>query len=217
MAAALHHRGPDDEGIVTRDNVGLVATRLAIVDPGPAGHQPMEDARGSLLLAYNGEAFNHLELRGALPHRSFRGGSDTETILIALDEWGEDAVPRLNGLFAFAALDAKARRLLLVRDRFGVKPLYVCAHGGAVWFASEINALFAAGIPRRPRADRVARALTVGWAQGPETLIDGIEGRPAGSVLEVGLDNLARREVRWFEAPALVSAGRQAELEERPR
>ena len=92
LAAAMGHRGPDDKGIVVRNNVGLVATRLAIVDPSPRGHQPMVSSDGRWALAYNGEVFNHLELRSELRQARFRGGTDTETLLAALDEWGEDAL-----------------------------------------------------------------------------------------------------------------------------
>jgi asparagine synthase (glutamine-hydrolysing) len=119
MAAALGHRGPDDRGIDIVGNVGLVHTRLSIVDPSQAGHQPMVDESGDWWLTYNGEVFNHLDLRNELSG-AWRSGTDTETLLRALAAWGADAVPRCNGLFAFAALDARRGRLLLARDRFGV-------------------------------------------------------------------------------------------------
>src|SRR5215213_630388 len=103
MAAALGHRGPDDSGVAIRDNVGLVHTRLAIVDPTPAGHQPMQGPRG-WSLTYNGEVFNHAELRAGLENgSSWRSGTDTETLLALLERDGDAAIERLNGLFAFAA------------------------------------------------------------------------------------------------------------------
>src|SRR5919109_466173 len=120
MATAIAHRGPDDLGIEVVGQVGLVNTRLAIVDPSPVGHQPMSDDQGRWWLTYNGEVFNHLELRAQLGPRAWRGGSDTETVLAALEAWGDDALPRFNGLFAFAALDAARGRVVLARDRFGV-------------------------------------------------------------------------------------------------
>ena len=122
MSAALRHRGPDDDGVAVVGGVGLVHRRLAIVDPSPAGHCPMEHPDGRWWLTYNGEVFNHLELRRSLPAVRWRGGSDTETLLHALAAWDVAAVERCNGLFAYAALDRERRRLLLVRDRFGVKP-----------------------------------------------------------------------------------------------
>src|SRR5437773_2210838 len=115
MADALVHRGPDDRGVEVVGPVGLVATRLSIVDVSPAGHQPMTSADRAWWIAYNGEVFNHLELRARLGPREWRGGSDTETVLAALEAWGEDALPRGNGLFAWAALDRTRGRVLLAR------------------------------------------------------------------------------------------------------
>ena len=199
MAAALAHRGPDDEGIAVEGQVGLVQRRLAIVDPSPAGHAPMADAGGGWLLTYNGEVFNHLELRGELPDVRWRGGSDTETLVEALARWGEDAIPRCNGLFAYAALDRERRRLLLVRDRFGVKPLYVARHAGALWFASEIKALLAAGVPRGVRSDVLAHAVERGWANGPRTPLAAIDRVMPGTAVTVDLDTLDAGERTWYE------------------
>src|SRR5436190_22573299 len=113
MADALGHRGPDDRGVEVVGQVGLVATRLAIVDVSPAGHQPMASGDGAWWLAYNGEVFNHLELRAELGAREWRGGSDTETVLAALEAWGEKAPPRFNGRFGFAAPARPRRRVSL--------------------------------------------------------------------------------------------------------
>src|SRR3954468_22204836 len=216
MAGSLRHRGPDDGGVEVVGNVGLAHRRLSIVDPGPAGHQPMEDS--GWWLTYNGEVFNHLELRGALPARAWRGGSDTETLLHALATWGEDAISRCNGLFAFAALDPRARRLLLVRDRWGVKPLYWARHGGSLWFASEIRALRAAGVPVAPDRDRLREALFRGWLNGRDTWVAGVHRVAPGTLLSVDLDTLAVTERTWYEPAGLVEAageplGRAAALE----
>lgn len=206
MAAALRHRGPDDSGVEVVGSVGLAGTRLAIVDPSPAGHMPMAHPGGGWWIAYNGEVFNHLELRGELPDVSWRGGSDTETVLHALAEWGEAAVPRCNGLFAYAALDLRARRLLLVRDRFGVKPLYWARHGGVLWFASEICALLEAGLPREAEPDVLAHAVETGWANGRRTPVRGIERVLPGTCVAVDLDTLAASERRWYEPVEAVEA-----------
>ena len=199
MAAALAHRGPDDEGIVVEGNVGLVHRRLAIVDPSPAGHAPMADAAGRWLLTYNGEVFNHAELREELPGVEWRGGSDTETLVEALARWGEEAVARCNGLFAYAALDRERRRLLLMRDRFGVKPLYVARYDGGLWFASEIRALLDAGVPRDVRRDVLAHAVERGWANGPRTPLEAVERVMPGTALEVDLETLATRDWSWYD------------------
>jgi asparagine synthase (glutamine-hydrolysing) len=217
MARALAHRGPDDHGVEVAGQVGLVHTRLSIVDPSPAGHQPMELDDGRWWLTYNGEVFNHLELRDELGPREWRGGSDTETLLHALDAWADDAVARCNGLFAFAALDSARRRLLLARDRFGVKPLYLARHDGSLWFASEIGALLAAGVAGAARPDVLAHAVGYGWAEGPQTPFAGIDRLAPGTLLEIDLETLAESERRWYDPAAAVDPERMAALSEAGR
>jgi asparagine synthase (glutamine-hydrolysing) len=217
MAAALVHRGPDDNGIEIVESVGLVHTRLAIVDPSPAGHQPMAHPDGDWWLTYNGEVFNHAELRRALPVGTYRGGSDTETLLRALAEWGEAAIARCNGLFAYAAVDLEGRRVLLVRDRFGVKPLYLARLDGALWFASEIGALLAAGVPRRPRRDLLQHAVMHSWANGPATPIEGVTRVLPGTFVSVDLDTLETVERRWYDPAEAVDRERAAALARLPR
>jgi asparagine synthase (glutamine-hydrolysing) len=212
MAAALAHRGPDDLGIEVQGSVGLVHRRLAIVDPSPAGHGPMADASGRWWLTYNGEVFNHLDLRRDLSQVDWRGGSDTETVVEALARWGEAAVERCNGLFALAALDRERGRLLLVRDRFGVKPLYVARHDGGILFASEIRTLLAAGIPRRARPDVLEHAAAVGWANGRRTPVEGIDRVMPGTLVEIDLESLATAERRWYDPLAAVDSERMAAL-----
>jgi asparagine synthase (glutamine-hydrolysing) len=217
MAAALRHRGPDDEGIEVVGSVGLVHRRLSIVDPSPAGHAPMRHPGGGWWLTYNGEVFNHLDLRAELPGVAWRGGSDTETLLHALAAWGERAIARCNGLYAYAALDLERRRLLLVRDRFGVKPLYLARHGGGLWFASEIGALLAAGIPREPRPQTLAHSVVHGWANGRLAPIEGVERVLPGTAVSVDLDTLAASERRWYDPAEHVDPELAAELARRPR
>ncbi|MDX6671370.1 MAG: hypothetical protein QOI91_1733 [Solirubrobacteraceae bacterium] len=217
MADALAHRGPDDAGIEVVGQVGLVHRRLSIVDPSPAGHQPMALDGGRWWLTYNGEVFNHLELRGELGDRGWRSGSDTETLLHALDAWGDNAVARCNGLYAFAALDRERERLLLVRDRFGVKPLYVARHAGALWFASEIGALLAAGVPRAARPEVVAHAVAYGWAGGAPTPLEGIDQVAPGTLVDIDLATLEARERRWYDPAGAVDPERAAALADRPR
>jgi len=217
MGATLAHRGPDDQGIEVEGNVGLVNRRLAIVDPTPAGHQPMRHREGRWLLTYNGEVFNHLELRQELEPVPWRGHADTETVLEALSRWGESALPRFNGLFGLAALDRDGGRLLLARDRWGVKPLYWARHAGTLWFASEMRALFAAGLPRSARPDVVAHAVVHGWANGPATPFEGIERVSPGTALGVDVETLGATEERWFDPAALVDHERLAALAREPR
>ncbi|AWI60248.1 asparagine synthase (glutamine-hydrolyzing) [Sinorhizobium fredii] len=142
MTAAIAHRGPDEQGIFTAPEAGLGHVRLSIVGLGD-GQQPMSDASGELTIAFNGEIFNYVELREELraKGRRFRTSSDTEVILHLYDEMGEDCVSLLNGDFAFAIWDARRRRIILARDRMGVRPLFYTAQGGTFYFASEVKAL----------------------------------------------------------------------------
>ncbi len=158
MVARVRHRGPDGEGIHLGCGVGLGNTRLAIVEPGPAGSQPMQTPDGRYCLVYNGELYNHRELRPALEAAGvrFRGRSDSETLLWLLAWHGEKILPKLNGIFAFAFWDARERTLLVARDQLGVKPLYYATgREGRLLVASEIKALFATGevSPRVSRED----------------------------------------------------------------
>lgn len=139
----LAHRGPDDRGVVEFPGALLGHRRLSIVDLSPTGHQPMVEAESGAAIVFNGEIYNHLELRAELEklgHR-FRGTSDTEVLLHALLHWGDAALGRLNGMWAFAFWDPCKRRLLLSRDRFGVKPLYYRIGREGLAFASEPKAL----------------------------------------------------------------------------
>jgi asparagine synthase (glutamine-hydrolysing) len=212
MIQALAHRGPDETGVMVCDAVGLAHARLAIVDPSSAGHQPMTHPSGRWVLAFNGEIFNHLELRALLPPADYFGHSDTETLLYAIAEWGEGAISRCNGMFAFAALDRAERRLLLVRDRFGKKPLYIARHNGALWFASELKSLLAAGIPRRARRELLAHAAGNGWLHGADTPIDGVSRLAPGTVASVKLDTLETTERRWYDPANAVDPQLATEL-----
>src|SRR3989344_4267606 len=145
MATCLLHRGPDDQGVfVSQEHgVGLGHTRLAIIDLSSLGHQPMANKTKTLWITFNGEIYNFQEIRSELQKRcrKFRSNSDTEVILEAYEEWGIEAVSRFRGMFAFALWDASSHKLILCRDRAGVKPLYYYQKDGLVLFASELKAL----------------------------------------------------------------------------
>ena len=185
MTAALRHRGPDADGVAIRGRAGLAHTRLSIIDM-RGGAQPMKSADGCLLLSYNGEVFNYVELRSeleALGHR-FRTQSDTEVVLRAYGAWGEDAFRRFNGQFAIAIWDALHERLVLVRDRVGVRPLYTCRHAGRVYFASEIKAIFAADptIPRALDPAGLDDTFTFWTVVAPGTAFHGVDEVEPGHV-----------------------------------
>ncbi|HEY0190979.1 MAG TPA: asparagine synthase (glutamine-hydrolyzing), partial [Kofleriaceae bacterium] len=184
MAAALHHRGPDAQGLYRDRQCGLAHARLSIIDLA-AGHQPMFDADERYVISYNGEVFNYVELRAeliALGH-TFRTQCDTEVVLVAWRAWGLPCLARFNGQFAFAIWDRVERTLVVARDRLGVRPLYLAEHAGRVWFASEVKAIFA-GAPAMPRAlDRtgIGETFTFWTPLAPRTVFAGIEELPPGT------------------------------------
>ena len=187
MCDAIVHRGPDDSGewIDAESGVALGFRRLAIIDLSAAGHQPMFSASGRYVATLNGEIYNFEALRAELPAIAYRGHSDTEVMLAAFDAWGvEEAVKRFNGMFAIAVWDREARRLYLVRDRMGVKPLYYGFAGSAFVYASELKAI------RRhpafdPRIDRGAVSLYLRflYIPAPFSIYEGIAKVMPGTIV----------------------------------
>ncbi len=147
MNDALAHRGPDDSGLWHGGHLALAMRRLSILDL-PGGHQPMTNEDGSITVVFNGEIYNFAELRKDLAARGhvFRSQGDTEVIVHAYEEFGVNAPQHFNGMFAFALFDAKQNRLLLARDRLGIKPLFYCVRNGTLAFASELRALLKSGL-----------------------------------------------------------------------
>lgn len=175
MTAALHHRGPDAQRAVVLEGVALGHTRLSIVDL-VSGHQPMHAPGRGLTVVFNGEIFNHVELRAQLPGWKFRTHSDTEVILAAFDAWGIDCVKRFVGQFAFALWDARSRQLWLARDRVGIRPLFL-AHtkGGGLAFASEAKALFAGGhLEAKLDVQAIAQTLHLWAPVSPRSMFEGV-------------------------------------------
>lgn len=185
MAAALHHRGPDDSGVECGPAAGLAHTRLSIIDPA-GGAQPMRLPERDLSLVFNGEIYNYVELREELSRAGhvFRTRSDTEVVLRALAEWGDDALPRFNGQWAIALWDGARRRLLLSRDRVGIHPLYYAESRDRVIFASEVKAIFAADPSLRDGIDPIGldQTLTFWAAIAPRTVFRGVSELPPGRV-----------------------------------
>src|SRR5688572_15214783 len=186
MGECLRHRGPDDDGVWTDSDAGvaLAFRRLAIIDLSPRGHQPMLSHDGRLVVAFNGEIYNFLELRAELEAAgvSFRGRSDTEVLLAAVDRWGlADSVRRLVGMFAFGLWDRERRELHLARDRFGEKPLYFGRAGDTVLFGSELRALRAhPDCPSDIDRDALTQLLRYGYILTPHSILKGVRRvRPA--------------------------------------
>ncbi|MGC4113835.1 MAG: asparagine synthase (glutamine-hydrolyzing) [Myxococcales bacterium] len=210
LAEALRlmaHRGPDGEGLHFQQNAGLGHRRLSIIDLATGG-QPMSNEDRTIWVTFNGEIYNHAALREelmALGHR-FATRSDTEVLVHGYEEWGDELPTRLRGMFAFGLWDGPRRRLLLVRDRLGIKPVYWAMAGQDLVFASEIKALFAfPEVERRLDASRVPDYFALRYVPGPATLFKGIERLQPGHRL-VFEDGVARVEPFW-DVP--LDAGRE--------
>lgn len=212
MLRALRHRGPDDEGarqvaLPGGFRLGLAQTRLSILDPSPAGHQPMGDPDTGSWVVFNGEVYNHQAVRAALPARHYRSTGDTETLLAGWAERGERVLAELRGMFAFALWDGRRERLWLVRDRLGIKPLYVCRADADTWaFASEVRALLASGLAApRLRREAVGAYLAAGAVPAPWTLLEGVESLLPGESWRFDLDRPGRlggpERVRYWLPP----------------
>jgi asparagine synthase (glutamine-hydrolysing) len=204
MRDTMVHRGPDGAGLwISPDRrVGLAHRRLAIIDLADAAAQPMSSADGSLQVVFNGEIYNHAEIRReliGLGHWQWKTDhSDTEVILHAFAEWGIDCLQRFRGMFAFALWDARTRRLWLVRDRIGIKPLYYSVHHGRVTFASEIKSLLQdADQVRAVNEDGLFHYLSFLTTPAPDTLFVGIHKLPAGSFLAIDADGHIHEEKYW--------------------
>ncbi|MDH7512945.1 MAG: asparagine synthase (glutamine-hydrolyzing) [Clostridiales bacterium] len=186
MCRTIVHRGPDDEGIYKEETAGLAARRLSIIDLA-GGHQPLANEDRTIWIAHNGEVYNFPQLREALAGRGhvFRTRTDTETIVHSYEEWGEEFVHKLRGMFAFAIWDGRERKLLLVRDRLGVKPLYYTLLGdGTLVFGSELKAVIAhPQVQRALEPKALDLYLTLEYVPAPFSMFKDIHKLPAGSIL----------------------------------
>ncbi|PZR66955.1 MAG: asparagine synthase (glutamine-hydrolyzing) [Solirubrobacterales bacterium] len=216
-AAAIAHRGPDDEGFHREGPVGLAHRRLSIIDLSPAGHGPMSNEDGAVWLSFNGEIYNFRELRRLLISRghSFRSHNDGEVLVHGWEEWGTDLVERLNGIFAFAIWDGRNRQLFLARDRFGAKPLYVRAIARRLVFASEVKAILAyEGQGTSISMPALVEYLTFQNLYGENTLFDGVKMLRPGSWMLVETDGHTRSAVYFDPKPEPLPAGSPGQLSE---
>jgi asparagine synthase (glutamine-hydrolysing) len=224
MRDTMAHRGPDGAALWISPNrrVGLAHRRLSIIDLSDAASQPMSNGDGSLQIVFNGEIYNHSairqELEGLGRRRWKTNHSDTEVILQAFEEWGIACLQKFRGMFAMALWDAKARRLWIVRDRVGVKPLYYSIHHGRITFASEIKALLQdADQARAVNEEALFHYLSFLTTPAPDTLFEGIRKLPPGSFLTIDADGQCHQERYWdvLEHTTPLTGVGEAEIAER--
>jgi asparagine synthase (glutamine-hydrolysing) len=216
MVGTLAHRGPDAEGVHVGDAIALGHRRLSIIDLSPTGAQPMSLGAGRAVLVHNGEIYNFIELRrelAALGH-VFRGHSDTEVMLHAYEAWGLDGLRRLEGIFAFALWDPARGRLVLMRDRLGIKPLFYATSAAGLAFGSEIKAVLAAGVDTACDPQALAEYLWYGNAYEDRTLYRGVRALQAGHwmIIEQGTTRIEPwwRLEDWSERPPRAASRSEA-------
>ncbi len=199
MNHSIVHRGPDDEGFFVEENVGLAMRRLSIIDV-KTGHQPISNENRDIWIVFNGEIYNHAELRSQLESKGhqYRTRSDTETIVHLYEEYGRDCVSHLRGMFAFVIWDRRKRVLLAARDRLGIKPFYYRWDGKSFLFGSEIKAVFAyPGITPEFNNTTLAEYLAFGYLTGPDTMFAGIQKLMPGHTLELPEGGVPKIERYW--------------------
>ncbi|MDD4885676.1 MAG: asparagine synthase (glutamine-hydrolyzing), partial [Thiomonas sp.] len=214
MIGRLHHRGPDGHGFFNKGPIGLAHARLSIIDLS-SGDQPMCNEDGTVWVVFNGEIFNYIELRADLLRRGHRFAtqSDTEVLVHLYEDFGDALVDHLNGQFAFALWDTARQRLLLARDRTGIRPLFHTHVPGGLAFASEVKALFALPeVPRRLDARALGEVFTYWAPLPPHAVFEGIESLPPGHVMTVDAQGARlHRYWDWTFPPAPIEADRSAD------
>lgn len=215
----LAHRGPDDSGIWAQANIGLAMRRLSIVDV-PCGHQPMSNEDNTVHIVYNGEIYNHGDLRAqleALGHR-FRTNCDTEVIIHAYEQWGKDGcLSRLRGMYAFAIWDTRLQTLFLARDRMGIKPLYFAECNGRLFFASEIRGLLlCSNLSREVNVSALKAFLEIGFVTSPYTMFKDVQKLPPAHYL-VAQDGRKSLHKYWDLSYDTVTSYSERDLVERFR
>jgi asparagine synthase (glutamine-hydrolysing) len=185
MCQLMVHRGPDDEGYIVRDGVGLAMRRLEIIDP-EGGRQPIHNEDETIWIVFNGEIYNYPELAAGLRARGHRFYTrcDTEVVVHGYEEWGTDCVEHLNGMFAFAIWDTNTQTVFLARDRMGIKPLYYACQDGRLYFASELKPLLVdPSVPRRIDPVALTQYLALEYVPSPRSIFSGISKLPPGHTL----------------------------------
>lgn len=217
MCDPIRHRGPDDEGVYTDGGCGIGMRRLSIIDLG-TGHQPLSNEDGSVWVVFNGEIYNYRELRGDLIRRGhrFATNSDTETLVHLYEEKGAEGLGLLRGMFAFCIWDARQRKLLLARDRFGKKPLYYARTPSGLYFGSELKCLRAAGVPLDIDREALQLYFQFGYIPDPYSAFLAIRKLMPGCWMEFSQDG-GVREGRYWKLPPFSDENRTGLSEEEAR
>ena len=208
MCDVMTHRGPDDAGVYIDGRAGIGMRRLSIIDVA-GGHQPISNETGTIWIVFNGEIYNHAELRAKLEplgHR-YRTNSDTETIIHLYEEYGRDCVHHLRGMFAFAIWDREQETLFIARDRLGIKPLYYHLSGDALVFGSEIKVVLAQGIRPEFDSSTLTEYLAFGYLSGEDTFYKGIRKLMPGHSMEVSAGGACQVRQYWDLDVSQTQAG----------
>jgi len=205
----MSHRGPDDEGVWAKDNVGFAHKRLSILDLSSAGHQPMVSADGQSVIVYNGECYNFQELREDLEKKGyrFRSGTDTEVILYGIQEYGVSFVSKMNGMFAFCVWSERTKELLIFRDRLGVKPVYIYKDNTKIYFSSEIKPLLSLGVAPELEESAVSSFFSLRYCPGEKTLFKSIKKLSPGCFLRIKQGGEVTEHQYWSLADSSKLSG----------
>lgn len=220
MNQTMVHRGPDGSGLWSdeKKRIALAHRRLSIIDLSDLAAQPMSSSDGQIVVTYNGEIYNHKELRAQLEaEESFQwktDHSDTEVLIYAYKKWGIDFLNKLRGMFSFALWDNSEKKLFLVRDRMGIKPLYWTQYKGKVYFASEIKAILEHHeIPRKINKESAYHYLTFICTPAPHTMFENIQKVPSGALVEIGLSGEIK-EREWYSLLSNIKKENQRDIRE---
>lgn len=206
MSEAVRHRGPDAEGFYFDDNIALAHRRLSIIDLSKNANQPMKNNDGNIIIIFNGEIYNYKELRVELEKEfDFKTDhSDTETIINSYKKWGIDCIHKFVGMFAFAIYDKKEKKVFLVRDRLGKKPLYYCTLNNTIYFSSEIQSFFSAGLlEKKLNEEALYHYLTFLTVNAPATFYKNIKKLEAGHYLEISANNF--KKIKYWDIAGFLN------------
>ncbi|MFA5031658.1 MAG: asparagine synthase (glutamine-hydrolyzing) [bacterium] len=214
MKESLHHRGPDDSGIYLdkQNNLGLAHTRLSIIELSEKGHQPMIDKELNLVIVFNGEIYNYLEIKKELKCLGYKffSNSDTEVILKSYKEWGTHCLEKFRGMFSFCIFDIEKQELFLARDRLGIKPLYYFNDGNKFIFGSEINTIKASGLAKEINSDSIGLFLFLGYIPSPSTFYKNIVSLEPGFFLKISKNNKLEK-IQYYNLKKIFLNGENSE------